>query len=99
MAKIGFSFSPGWERDLGKLAEKRLETLGDLMVADAQRAVPILDGDLQRSIASSVQFEGYEPVLYVYAGGGMVDYALYVELGTRFMRAQPYLRPAVFRRW
>ena len=59
------------------------------MQAKAQQKAPVDTGYLKRSI-------GLE-----FTDGGMsaeveptADYAPYVELGTRFMEAQPYLGPA-----
>lgn len=55
----------------------------------AQRKAPYKTGNLRRSI--QLQFSGdgmtatVEPTAH---------YAPYVEYGTRFMKAQPYLRPA-----
>lgn len=73
---------------------------GAEMQAKAQQKAPVgtpestgipgyVGGTLKRSIGLEI------------TGGGMVaeveptaDYAPYVELGTRFMEAQPYLKPA-----
>ena len=62
---------------------------GAEMQAKAQQKAPVDTGYLKRSI-------GIE-----FTDGGMTaeveptaDYAPYVELGTRFMEAQPYLGPA-----
>lgn len=62
---------------------------GAEMQAKAQQKAPVDTGYLKRSI-------GLE-----FTDGGMsaeveptADYAPYVELGTRFMEAQPYLGPA-----
>lgn len=55
----------------------------------AQKNAPVDTGTLQRSITLEMRDSGktaeVEP---------MVDYGAYVELGTRFMTAQPYLKPA-----
>lgn len=62
---------------------------GAEMQAKAQQNASVDTGHLKRSIGLEI------------TGGGMVaeveptaDYAPYVELGTRFMEAQPYLKPA-----
>ena len=62
---------------------------GAEMQEKAQRNAPVDTGTLKRSI-------GLE-----FTDGGMsaeveptAEYAPYVELGTRFMEAQPYLKPA-----
>lgn len=62
---------------------------GSDMQRKAQRNAPVDTGTLKRSIGIDI------------SGGGMTatveptaEYAPYVELGTRFMEAQPYLKPA-----
>ena len=62
---------------------------GSEMQKKAQKNAPVDSGTLKRSIGLEIN------------EGGMVaeveptaDYAPYVELGTRFMEAQPYLKPA-----
>ena len=53
----------------------------------AMQTVPVRTGDLKRSISISIlPLEGH-------IGTGM-HYAQYVELGTRFMNAQPYIKPS-----
>ena len=46
-------------------------------------------GHTQSSIRGETRDGGF-----TYAEGPTTDYALYVELGTRFMDAQPFVRPA-----
>ena len=62
---------------------------GSEMQSKAQRNVPVDTGTLKRSIGLEI------------ADGGMTaksaptaEYAPYVEYGTRFQQAQPYMRPA-----
>lgn len=59
-----------------------------LVVADMQRLVPVDSGELRDSIEA--------------VGGGRIvigkNYAGYVEFGTERMAAQPYARPAIYRR-
>jgi HK97 gp10 family phage protein len=57
----------------------------------ARVLVPVRTGALRASIRAERTPGGYA----VRAGGGAVDYAAYVEFGTRRMAAQPYLRPAL----
>jgi HK97 gp10 family phage protein len=57
----------------------------------ARALVPVRTGALRASIRAERTPGGYA----VRAGGGAVDYAAYVEFGTRRMAAQPYLRPAL----
>lgn len=67
----------------GALRDGALETQ-----AGAQRIVPVDTGRLRASITTRdsgpLNFEVYTNV----------DYAGYVEWGTRYMAAQPYMRPA-----
>lgn len=55
----------------------------------AKRNAPVRTGELQRSI--TVKLDGYTTAIIA----PYMDYAEYVELGTRFMQAQPYLGPAL----
>lgn len=71
--------------DVKKVVRKN----GSDMQKKSQKNAPVDTGTLQRSIALEMRDSGktaeVEP---------MVDYGAYVELGTRFMTAQPYLKPA-----
>lgn len=69
--------------------ERRANQIADR----ARRFVPIDTGALQGTIRVE---DGDDETILVKAGGqGDVDYALYVELGTSKMMAQPYMRPAI----
>lgn len=58
------------------------------MMADAQSRAPIDTGNLRGShYFRKVATAEYEV-------GASASYTLYVELGTRYMRAQPFLMPA-----
>lgn len=71
--------------DVKKVVRKN----GSDMQKKAQKNAPVDTGTLQRSITLEIRDSGktaeVEPT---------VDYGAYVELGTRFMTAQPYLKPA-----
>lgn len=62
---------------------------GSDMQKKAKKNAPVDTGDLRRSIMLEMRDSGktaeVEPT---------VDYGAYVELGTRLMTAQPYLKPA-----
>lgn len=58
----------------------------------AKRLCPVDTGRLRSSITHSVERDGRGLVGFV---GTNVEYAIYVEFGTRYMRAQPFLRPAL----
>ena len=74
-------------------SKETLETLsamGDRIVDEAKRIVPVRTGRLKASIHKEDNFEKSEVLV-----GSEVEYALYVELGTYKMSARPYLRPAL----
>lgn len=56
--------------------------------AEAQRLVPVRTGYLRSTIYAEVRD-------WVVMIGAEATYALFVEFGTRHMRAQPYLWPAL----
>lgn len=58
----------------------------------AKANAPYRTGRLRASISSTLDVQRGRLVGIV---GSDVDYAGFVELGTRYMRAQPYLRPAL----
>jgi HK97 gp10 family phage protein len=64
-----------------------------LTVTEAHRLVPVDTGRLKNSITDAVFVDRENnPIGMI---GTNVEYAPYVEFGTRRMRAQPYLYPAV----
>lgn len=64
---------------------------GSEMQTTAQICCPVKTGFLKDSIELDIADEGMTAIVEPYA-----EYAGYVEWGTRFMRAQPYIRPAYF---
>lgn len=73
---------------------KCVHALTDAIASDIRDATPVDTGELVSS----------ERVSYPSWSQGRIqigsDHWAYVEYGTRFMAAQPYIRPAVFRhRW
>lgn len=77
--------SRGIQRAIGRA----LEEIGLAAEGYAKRACPVDTGNLRSSITHAV--EGSEDAVYV---GTDVEYAPYVETGTRRTAAQPFLRPA-----
>lgn len=65
-----------------------LEIIGMMGEEYAKRACPVDTGRLRNSINHATD----EDSAYI---GTNIEYAPYVELGTRKMQAKPYLRPAV----
>ena len=62
---------------------------GAEMQTKAQQNAPVDTGTLKRSIGLEITDGGMSAEVEPTA-----EYAPYVELGTRFMEAQPYLKPA-----
>ena len=69
--------------------DRALEERGLAAEGYAKRACPVDTGNLRNSITHAV--ESGEDAVYV---GTNVEYAPYVEMGTRLTAAQPFLRPA-----
>ncbi|MRI74098.1 hypothetical protein FDP51_08780 [Enterococcus mundtii] len=66
-----------------------IRTNGTEMNETAQRKAPVDTSFLRRSINFSMLDSGFTAMSMAGA-----DYAGYVEWGTRFMSAQPYMKPA-----
>ena len=62
---------------------------GSRLQTRAQENAPVDTGTLKRSIGLSIEDGGLTA-----KSEATVHYAGYVELGTRFMEAQPYMKPA-----
>lgn len=85
-------------RELEKKIEKNA-TMADVkrvvlmngaeMQAKVQRNAPVDTGNLKRSIGLEVANAGTTAIV-----GAKAEYAPYVENGTRFMEAQPFVGPA-----
>ncbi|MDE1472803.1 HK97-gp10 family putative phage morphogenesis protein [Eubacterium limosum] len=69
--------------------KKVVKQNGAELQREAQRNAPVDTGTLKRSIALEIADSGTAAIVEP-----TVEYAPYVEFGTRFMEAQPYLRPA-----
>ena len=63
---------------------------GSSLQEQAQRNAPVDTGTLKRSIGLEIKDSGLTAV-----SGPTVHYGEYVERGTRFMEAQPYMKPAL----
>ncbi|GCE49197.1 HK97 gp10 family phage protein [Thermosporothrix hazakensis] len=74
--------------ELENRTEQELLATGKECKNEAQKRVPVRTGRLKNSI-SYEQTDRYEVLV-----GTNVEYAPYVEFGTRKMQAQPYLLPA-----
>lgn len=71
--------------------EESLQDVGKLVVEDAQTIVPVDTGKLR----DSIDFNKIDKTTINIVAD--TDYAADVELGTLKTRAQPYLRPAVYK--
>lgn len=77
------------QRNVQMLAAPVVKHHGAQLQQNAQRYAPVDTGTLKRSIR--LEIRDSELTAEVAA---TTDYAAYVEYGTRFMLAQPYMRPA-----
>ena len=78
------SFDSGMQRHVHRL----LASWAADVKALAKQLVPVRTGHLRSSIYAKIQE-------WVAEIGAEATYALFVELGTRHMQAQPYLYPAI----
>lgn len=78
-----------WARMFNQALTKGLEEVGLTAEGYAKKKCPVDTGRLRNSITHVVRAS--EKAVYI---GTNVSYAPYVCLGTRHMKAQPYLRPA-----
>ncbi len=69
-----------------------LRRRADNVVRYAKQIVPVDTGALKKSIHRTVLEDGHGTYIEI---GSSLEYAIYVELGTRRMHARPYLRPAL----
>lgn len=73
----------------------KMTNLGNAIAQRMQRLVPKKTWALHDTISAETTASGGVVTTVVGAGGGKVNYALYVELGTSRQAAQPYIRPAL----
>lgn len=67
---------------------KALEEIGLTAEGYAKKKCPVDTGRLRNSISHAAK----EQTVYI---GTNVEYAVYVEMGTKNTKSQPYLRPAI----
>lgn len=80
--------SNGLQDKLEQVMIEVCEAKAELVLARAKSICPVDTGTLQASIVKEAIDNGNRV-------GSRVDYAGYVEHGTRYQHAQPYLRPAL----
>lgn len=80
-----FNFIETVEKDVSKLIKNTLHNIE----RDAKKSCPVDTGRLRGSITTNI--------ISTYSGevGTNVEYAGWVEYGTRYQSAQPYFEPAV----
>lgn len=78
-----------------------LDRLGGEVADDMRAIVPVRTGDLRSTIRTD---PATDESVEIHAGGmpgavtgQEVDYPVYVELGTRYMSAQPFMKPSLYR--
>lgn len=78
-------------RNKAKLAAAKqiVKNCGSKLQKGAENNAPVDSGTLKRSITIEIEDDGLTAVIAPHT-----DYAAYVEYGTRYMAAQPYMRPA-----
>jgi len=79
--------TPGWrsQLDLDGLAQR----IGEVHVEESEKVVPVDTGRLKRSLKWELLTDSEVEV------SANTFYAIYQELGTRLMAAQPYLLPVL----
>lgn len=82
--------SPTFYAEMRAITKDLLREVGQAVARDARDIVPYRTGRLHSRISSRVFGSTLARV------SARTHYAVYVELGTRYMRAQPYLRPALY---
>lgn len=70
-------------------AKRVVKQNGAELQVKAQRSAPVDTGTLKRSIGLEIMDGGLTA-----KSAAEAEYAQYVELGTRYMEAQPYMKPA-----
>lgn len=82
-------------RGKNEATQKILREVGERAAEHAKELVPSPDRNSKYAtgaLQESIDYDIIEKAVRIYAAK---DYAAYVELGTRYQTAQPYLRPAM----
>jgi len=78
-------------QDFRKALDDTIDVVAEMITVEAQRIVPVRTGTLQRSIYHKKIAELTHEI------GAAVFYAIFVCYGTSRQRAQPFLRPAIYK--
>lgn len=88
---MGFtSFVSQFKAKIGLDVDTNMRRMGEAMQAEATRLVPVDTGNLRSTIG--YLYRQGDKTIQLYADA---RYAYFVEFGTRFQAARPFLRPAV----
>lgn len=93
MARV-VMYEPGFVQLEGQADKGAVWPLTDAVADDSRRYCPVLTGKLKSTIRED-HGDGYGRVWCGNVAEG-VDYHIYQEYGTRYMSAQPYMRPALY---
>lgn len=100
MVTVDIALDKSWRTEIDKLSDAALLALCTRIEAHAVTLAPVDTGYLRGSIgyktttAQSVDLPVQPTKKDAYVGA-LADYAVYVEMGTRTQKAQPFLLPAV----
>jgi HK97 gp10 family phage protein len=92
------------EGNIGPLVAAFVDEIGDEVLDNARRLVPIDEGGTRDSLDKNVDGEGFERVNQIGSDESHIDpsgrkvgkRAIYLELGTSKMSAQPFLKPSLY---
>jgi len=87
-----YTLDPDGKIEIRAHLEKVADRVAEAVASDARRLCPVDTGELVSTI-TVVQVLALQRQVWVGS-----DHWLYVEYGTRYMHAQPYMRPAAYRR-
>jgi len=102
MGMISVFKNPNVMREIINQTEAGIAAIAASVASEASSQAPVDKGRLRDSIVWKTSKQGSGDVQGVpepkelegYVGSAL-DYAVYQEFGTRYMRPQPYLRPAI----
>lgn len=100
MANVRYTPDGGGIVEIHRRMDTAVERLAELSADDMRRTAPVDTGDMVGTIRIEKPADGVRLVKCggtTAASGEYVDYAVYVELGTSKMAAQPFMRPALYR--
>lgn len=96
MSGIKYTLNPDWQSAIVADLHQALTSLGEDILSDMQRDVPVDTGKLKRSLKVEVT-SGDDISDQTLSVSTDVNYAMDVELGTKNMKARPFMRPAVLK--